>query len=228
MDMKCPACLEGKSRHIPGHTIIPGECRVPEMRDLSRTGEEPTREIDRVPRVVESKDKVGKIDPRAPTADDPDAEPAAEPTTTSSSSSASNPVAQALRRPAPRKTADEQTRERVLQKRDRHKTERIPGPTETGEETLTQEWTAFDLGHALKLLHSRDPAVIRRTLRRLHVRFWHAPSIRLSELLRHAGAPDEAIKAIGSIVDSCRVCRMWTRPGPRSMTVMRLANGLNE
>ena len=212
------------------------ECRVPEMQTRVDITREPDRDIDRVPKVTASKDEVGKIDPRAPKPDDPDAEPS-----TSSSSSAIakalqkpvSPIAgpsgsslpqtpvssipgpsgtclpdQAAARPAPRKTADEQTRERVLAKRDKHKSDRIPGPTETGEETLTQEWTAFDLGHALKLLHSRDPAVIRRTLRRLHVRFWHAPSIRLSELLRHAGAPDEAIKAIGPIVDSCRVCRM--------------------
>ena len=61
MNMKRPACLEGKSRHIPGHTFTPGECRVPEMRDLSRTGEEPARDIDRVPRVAESKDEVGRL-----------------------------------------------------------------------------------------------------------------------------------------------------------------------
>ena len=190
MNMTCPACLAGKSRDQPGHTFEEG-CRVPGMRDITRIGEEPARDIDRVPRVAESKDQVGKIPPRAPEPDSADAEPAPEaetaagPTTSSSSSSSAAP------RPVPRKAADEQTRERVYGKRDKHSSVPVPGPTETGEETLTQEWTAFDLGHALKLLHSRDPAFVRRTLRRLHVRFWHAPAKRMSELLRHAGAPEK-------------------------------------
>eukprot|EP00973_Karenia_brevis_P086590 12006785-Karenia_brevis.AAC.1 len=68
------------------------------------------------------------------------------------------------------------------------------------------------------MLNSPDDEVVRRTLRRLHVRFWHAPTQRLSELLRHAGAPSAAMDKVKGIVDTCRVCRMWTRPGPRSMT----------
>ena len=104
MNMTCPACLQGKTRHEEGHTFDDG-CRVPGMRDITRIGEEPARDIDRVPRVAESKDHVGKIPPRAPEPDSADAEPA--PPTGSSSSSSTAP------RPAPRKAADEQTRERV-------------------------------------------------------------------------------------------------------------------
>ena len=123
------------------------------MRDITRLGEEPARDRDRVPRVAESRDQVGKIPPRAPEPDSadaepaPPAEPAAGPTTSSSSSSSSS----AAPRPVPRKAADEQTRERVYANRDKHRSAPVRGPTETGEETLTQEWTAFDLGHALKL-----------------------------------------------------------------------------
>eukprot|EP00973_Karenia_brevis_P066368 9224178-Karenia_brevis.AAC.1 len=68
------------------------------------------------------------------------------------------------------------------------------------------------------MLNCPDEEVVGRTLRRFHVRFWHAPTQRLSELLRHAGAPSAATDKVKSIVDTCRVCRMWTRPGPRSMT----------
>jgi len=53
--------------------------------DITR---EPARDIDRAPKVAASKDEVGNIAPRAPEADDPDAEPAAEPSTSSSSSAA--------------------------------------------------------------------------------------------------------------------------------------------
>eukprot|EP00973_Karenia_brevis_P024040 3316531-Karenia_brevis.AAC.1 len=80
----------------------------------------------------------------------------------------------------------------------------------------------------MKLLNSPDEEVVRHTMRRLHVRFWRSPTQRLSELLRHAGPPSAAIDKVKGIVDTCRVCRMWTRPGPRSMTTTRLATGFNE
>eukprot|EP00975_Prorocentrum_lima_P049801 10421105-Prorocentrum_lima.AAC.1 len=62
-----------------------------------------------------------------------------------------------------------------------------------------------------------------RQLRRLLVKFWHPPAQRLAELLRHVGAPSSAIAKIKPVVDSCSVCRLWTIPGPRSMTTLRLA-----
>ncbi|CAK0800860.1 unnamed protein product [Prorocentrum cordatum] len=89
-------------------------------------------------------------------------------------------------------------------------------------------WTAFDLGHALRLLHSPHQEVVRRQLRRLHVRFWHAPAARLRELLTKAGAPASTLALVKEICDTCRVCRLWTRPGPKSMTISRLATGFNE
>ena len=84
-------------------------------------------------------------------------------------------------------------------------------------------WQSFSLGRALQLLHSLNQGVVRRTLRRLHVRFWYMVTKRMQELLRHAGAPQSAIKTVPEIVETCRVCRMWTRPTARSMTRTRLA-----
>jgi hypothetical protein len=43
------------------------------MRDFIRLGEEPVRDVSRVPRAAESKDKVGKIPHRAPEPDSADA-----------------------------------------------------------------------------------------------------------------------------------------------------------
>ena len=50
----------------------------------------------------------------------------------------------------------------------------------------------------------------------------------MKELLMRAGAPPSALTMIKTIVDTCRVCRMWTRPGPKSMQATRLATGFNE
>ena len=55
----------------------------------------------------------------------------------------------------------------------------------------TGEWTAFDLGRAMSCLHSGDEAIVRRTLRRLHIRFWHHGTKRMQHILKHAGAPKQ-------------------------------------
>ncbi|CAK0852886.1 unnamed protein product, partial [Prorocentrum cordatum] len=51
---------------------------------------------------------------------------------------------------------------------------------------------------------------------------------RLRELLTKAGAPASTLALVKEICDTCRVCRLWARPGPKSMTVSRLATGFNE
>ena len=90
------------------------------------------------------------------------------------------------------------------------------------------EWNRFDLGRALRLLHHPDVGVVRRTLRMLHIRMWHAPSKRMIELLKSAGAPSLSLQLVPQIVDTCRACRTWTRPGPRSIATSHLAKSFNE
>ena len=65
-------------------------------------------------------------------------------------------------------------------------------------------------------------------LRRLHIRFWHASTAQLTKLLRAAGAPEEALKLIKSVVDTCRVCRCWARPTPKAVAPTRLATDMNQ
>ena len=74
-----------------------------------------------------------------------------------------------------------------------------------GATSEPQGWVAVDIAHALKLLHSVDEGVVRRTLRRLHVRYWHAAAGRMKELLQHGGAPERALSMVKEIVDTCRV-----------------------
>ena len=47
--------------------------------------------------------------------------------------------------------------------------------TGTQAETGPAEWTSHDMRRALRLLHNLDLGVVKRTLRRLHIRLWHAP-----------------------------------------------------
>ena len=57
----------------------------------------------------------------------------------------------------------------------------------------------------------------RRILRKLHIRWWHAGAQAMQRLLDRAGVPKQVIDIIPSIVDTCKVCRAWTRPLPASV-----------
>ena len=210
----CPACAAHRPAHDDRHTLVAGECRAAQMqiRKFGHRKHNSSRAPQpRAPIVKAHEDSTAKLPPRAPRPDEPDAPPDPAASRRLPEASAA-PGASSSREPgaaAPRQPSE-------------------PPPAQTGATTEPQEWTAFDVGHALRLLHSRCDEVVRRTLRRLHVRYWHAPAKRLKELLQHAGAPAKALEMAKQVVDTCRVCRMWARPGPRSMTSTRLATGFNE
>ena len=89
-------------------------------------------------------------------------------------------------------------------------------------------WTKYDIGTALQLLRSVRPGVVRRTLRKLHIRWYHAPTKRMTTLLNAAGVPVEVINQVNDIVTTCDLCRAWSKPGPRSMTSSRLPEKFNQ
>jgi len=243
---KCAAC----EKHLPAankdHTMIPGECRAREMqtRDYGGRVHEEKAPKERTPKVRANTDATTRQQPRAPRPDEPDAppDPAAPAGEGENVDTAEDPDQGATEVPSGSSArigpsiGTEGTAGRRLPEAGTRppKPPAEPRPAvpaedaNTGVTTEPQEWTAFDIGHALKLLHSTDTEVVRRTLRRLHVRYWHAPEKRMRELLQHAGAPVDALNMVKQIVDTCRVCRMWTRPGPRSMTTTRLATGFLE
>ena len=90
------------------------------------------------------------------------------------------------------------------------------------------DWTRFDLGTSLQLLRSVRPAVVRRTLRQLHIRWYHASAKRMTMLLTAAGVSPEATALVGDIVSTCGICRAWNRPGPRSVVSTRLPDKFNQ
>ena len=106
------------------------------------------------------------------------------------------------------------------------KVERAEAGRQADDDSI--EWMSFGLGKAMRLLHSPNEADIRRTLRLLHVRFFHAPAERMRELLAAASVPPRALRLMNENVSTCRVCRTWTRPGERSMTQVRIAKTFNE
>eukprot|EP00973_Karenia_brevis_P044734 6194777-Karenia_brevis.AAC.1 len=61
-------------------------------------------------------------------------------------------------------------------------------------------------------LRSPDDNVIKRTLQRLHVRWYHATAQQMSQVLRASGVPNKAIEHVPDIVNGCMICRDWHRP----------------
>eukprot|EP00434_Breviolum_minutum_P026800 symbB.v1.2.023686.t2/scaffold2188.1/size86315/1 len=89
-------------------------------------------------------------------------------------------------------------------------------------------WSRYDLGFALQQLKSIREGVVRRMLRKLHIRWFHASSKRMMTLLEAAGVSKEVILLIPSIVDTCSVCRNWQRTGPKTVTSMRVPESFNQ
>ena len=69
-------------------------------------------------------------------------------------------------------------RPRVVQvKREMESQAAVPG----------KDWSVWDLGRSMQLLRSRNSAVVRRTLRMLHIRWWHASAKRMYDILNSTG-----------------------------------------
>ena len=79
--------------------------------------------------------------------------------------------------------------------------------TDTGTQgDAKQDWTRFDLGRVLRTFRNASPGQCRLTLRKLHLRWWHAQAAPMQKLLKKAGAPDEIINMIPDIDDTCAAC----------------------
>ena len=90
------------------------------------------------------------------------------------------------------------------------------------------DWTSWDLGRALRSLRGADQPAIVRTLRKLHMRWWHASKQRMHSLLAAAGVQKLVLDAIEGVVDTCKICRLWKRPTAKSVASLRLSTAFNE
>ena len=109
-------------------------------------------------------------------------------------------------------------RPRVVQvKREMESQASVPG----------KDWSAWDLGRSMQLLRSQNSAVVRRTLRMLHIRWWHASAKRMYDILNSTGV-SLSMSLIQEIVDTCRPCRMWARTSPSAAATIRHLTKFNE
>ena len=97
-----------------------------------------------------------------------------------------------------------------------------PRPRRQFESTASGEpkwpdWTRFDVQASLKRLRSYNPRVVTTELRKLHLRWWHAKEPTMRAILSAAGLDEARLSLIKPIVDTCRECRCWQRPGKKNI-----------
>ena len=101
-------------------------------------------------------------------------------------------------------------------------------PAEPQDINIMPEWTSWDLGAALRSLRSDNQALQNRALRRLHIRLFHATSAQMISVLKAAGVSSSVLQLVAPIVETCKICRAWQRPGHRSITTTRMSEKFNE
>ena len=50
----------------------------------------------------------------------------------------------------------------------------------------------------------------------------------MTDLIKAAGCPRDVLGMIPNVVDTCRICRDWERPGLKSVATSTLSTRLNE
>ena len=85
------------------------------------------------------------------------------------------------------------------------------------------DWTNFGICRVVRLFRTGGIGAHRLTLRKLHVRWWHASALVMRRFLERVGAPDAILNLIPEICDTCKVCRMWAKRISMSLTIVRLA-----
>ena len=200
MKWTCPGCLANADRGDDRHTYQPGECKW--HGAPVRAGAPREGHHPRDPRLPHHGEPTASLQPNPDQRDETPEESRAleESTSTASSSRDSGP------RGPYTKT------------------------TETGSQSAERgiDWSTWDLGRSLQLLRSANPAVVRRTLRLLHIRWWHASAKKMMGLLKAANAPASAISQVDEIVDTCKACRMWARTPPASAATSRVIEKFNQ
>ena len=66
------------------------------------------------------------------------------------------------------------------------------------------------------------------SLRKLHLRWWHAQPATMIRILRRAGVPKQVCDLIPETVSTCTSCRAWSRPLPASVASVELADTFNQ
>jgi len=179
---ECPACRAGRAS-TGDHSLIPGECRMMEERYSGRGARGPSHARD--PRVLASgaSDSGARSWPRHDVAEgeeEPRGPPAAPtpplrpPEDGEELPEFDLPEGDSTLGPAEGEGDEIEPREPIPRRR----FEDAAAHVDTGA-----DWTQWDIGKAMQDLRSMVPGKVQTTLRRIHVRLWHAPAQRLGSIV---------------------------------------------
>ena len=72
-----------------------------------------------------------------------------------------------------------------------------------------------------------DETHLRRELRKLHLRWWHATRSDLANILQAAGVPQSALDLIPDMIGTCLECRAWQKTALDITPTLELATRRN-
>ena len=235
---ECQACKEHKARYAAGHSYLPGDCRwatAPTLgvaerpragahpRDGARPAAmEPTAELRGPPAASDPVDNRDVPDVSDTAASSSTTQPSRRLETTPAPST---PPAADIANDTAASSADADTEVGADGIRRPHRRARVEAATGDDEPA---DWSSWDLGVARRSLFNGDAATRRRILRKLHLRWFHAPSARMKRLLKAAGVPTDVVSMVDSIVDTCRSCRLWAQHGQRPQSTVKLSTAFND
>ena len=221
----CPGCVARRRREHHSHTYAPTKCRwaTASSRGVPRQGAHPrpgrvraTNEPTAGLPGTSNGEELGAGDERE-ALQRPEAAVAQG---SGSASSSSTPAPQAeVAEGAPSKTPrgpDSYPRERRTWK-----------DTGTGSPSPS-DWSNFDVHTTMRALRATNEGARRRIIRKLHLRWWHASAAAMKRILQQACQPKEVIDLVDDIVETCTVCRTWSKPLPNSIATLSVSTKFNE
>ena len=91
------------------------------------------------------------------------------------------------------------------------------------------DWTRFDIGNVLRVLKtSENRGTLQREIRKLHLRWWQPGKAAMIRILSAAGLPKDVLELVADIVDTCKECRKWHKPGKEAIATFSVSTKFNE
>ena len=104
---------------------------------------------------------------------------------------------------------------------------RVFRDAEAGPE-VPSDWTRFDITGCLRLLRSSHQPTVLKTLRKIHLRLWHAGVSNMQSILRNAGIAQHTLDLIPDVIATCKECRMWAARPRDTQTAVEIPMEFNE
>merc|ERR1712078_109051 len=80
----------------------------------------------------------------------------------------------------------------------------------------------------MRALKATNQAACERILKKLHYRWWHCAAAPMKRLLSQAGQSQRVIDLVDGVVDTCKVCRTWSKPLPEPVASIHVATTFNQ